>query len=148
MNSLNEIWNLVKQQLADEVSAVSFDSWIKPIEPVSADDTKFTLKVSSGLNKNMIMSKYFSLIEENGVFQALKTVFPLESNRLLADDFVKELKDVLLIKVKENISFKESQKEYLMMYDIVCDMESLLVTNINLSLFFTSLTSRLMSIKN
>ncbi len=63
MNSLTEIWNEVASQLADEVSAVSFDSWIKPIEPVSIDDTKLTLRVPFGVNKNMIMTKYFSLIE-------------------------------------------------------------------------------------
>lgn len=63
MNSINEIWDLVKQQLKDEVSEVSFDSWIKPIEPESFDDTKFVLKVPFSLNKNMILTKYFSLIE-------------------------------------------------------------------------------------
>ena len=90
----------------------------------------------------------FSLIEENIILEALKTTVSLEANRLATNDFVNELKEILIKKVKENLSFKESQREYMKMYDVVCDMESLLITNINLSLFFTSLTSRLMSIKN
>ncbi len=62
MNSLNEIWNKVRAELKDEVSAVSFDSWIKPIEPYAIDDRKLTLKVPFGVIKDMIMSKYFMLI--------------------------------------------------------------------------------------
>ena len=102
-------------------------------------------KLSKGIT---VAERYFSLIEQNLVLEALKTVFSLEGNRLAANDFVKEIKQILSDKVKENLSFKESQKEYSKMYDIVCDMESLLITNINLSLFFTSLTARLMSTKN
>lgn len=63
MNSLNEIWENVTSQLAEEISAVSFDSWIKPIEPVAIEGDKLTLKVPFGVNKNMIMTKYFSLLE-------------------------------------------------------------------------------------
>lgn len=63
LNSLNEIWENVTSQLAEEISAVSFDSWIKPIEPVAIEGDKLTLKVPFGVNKNMIMTKYFSLLE-------------------------------------------------------------------------------------
>lgn len=63
MSSLNDIWNKVTDLLAEEVSQVSFDSWIKPIEPAGQVGNKFTLKVPFGVNKNMIMTKYFSLIE-------------------------------------------------------------------------------------
>ncbi len=63
MEDLKQIWKNVQRQLAEEISAVSYDSWIKPIKPVSMDDTKVTLKVPFSVNKNMIMTKYFSLIE-------------------------------------------------------------------------------------
>lgn len=63
MEDLKQIWKKVLQQLAEEVSAVSYDSWIKPIRPAFMDDTKITLKVPFSVNKNMIMTKYFSLIE-------------------------------------------------------------------------------------
>ena len=63
MSTLVDIWDNVKDMLKDEVSQVSFDSWIKPIEPAGYNGNKFTLKVPFGVNKNMIMTKYFSLIE-------------------------------------------------------------------------------------
>ena len=63
MNTLSGVWDKVKSMLEEEVSQVSFDSWIKPIEPASMDGNKITLKVPFGVNKNMIMTKYYSLIE-------------------------------------------------------------------------------------
>lgn len=63
MNSITDIWERVLSELKEEVSEVSFTSWIKPITPVSSDDKKFILKAPSGLNKNMIMTKYLSLLE-------------------------------------------------------------------------------------
>ena len=102
-------------------------------------------KLSKGVK---IAQEYLSLIEQNLALNALKATLSLEGNRLATNDFTKHLKEILQKKVKENISFKESQKEYLKMYDIVSEMEQLLVTNINLTLFFTSLTSNLMNIKN
>ena len=65
MEELKRIWERVKADLADEVSAVSFDSWIKPIMAVDIDETKITLKVPFAVNKNMIMTKYISLIESS-----------------------------------------------------------------------------------
>lgn len=65
MKELNEIWSNVKDILKEEISQVSFDSWIKPIEPSERNGNKFTFKVPFGVNKNMIMTKYFSLIESS-----------------------------------------------------------------------------------
>lgn len=63
MSELSKIWDQVKDNLTEEISQVSFDSWIKPIVPVGRDGNKFILKVPFGVNKNMIITKYFSLIE-------------------------------------------------------------------------------------
>ncbi len=65
MEELKRIWGRVLEDLAEEISAVSFDSWIKPIKAVSMDETRITLKVPFAVNKNMIMTKYFSLIESS-----------------------------------------------------------------------------------
>ncbi len=65
MEELKHIWEKVLDELADEVSTVSFDSWIKPIEAIALDETKITLKVPFAVNRNMIMTKYFSLIESS-----------------------------------------------------------------------------------
>lgn len=63
MEELQTIWGKVLKQLADEVSEVSYNSWIKSIKAEAMNEDKIILKVSSGLNQNMIMTKYFSLIE-------------------------------------------------------------------------------------
>jgi len=63
LEELKQIWKKVLKDLSQEISAVSFDSWIKPIEPVTINDTRIVLKVPFAVNKNMIMTKYFSLIE-------------------------------------------------------------------------------------
>lgn len=49
--------------LAEEISEVSFNSWIKPVKAVSISDSEIILCVPYGVNRNMIMTKYFSLIE-------------------------------------------------------------------------------------
>lgn len=63
MEDMQSIWNQVLSQLADEVSRVSYDSWIKPIRPVVMTESSITLEVPFSINKNMIMTKYFSLIQ-------------------------------------------------------------------------------------
>ena len=60
---LEQIWGNVVALLSDEISAVSFNSWIAPIKAVNITDSKIVLCVPFAVNKNMIMTKYFSLIE-------------------------------------------------------------------------------------
>ncbi len=68
LENVNQIWEEVTRYLKDEMSSVAFDTWIKPISPASISNTTITLTVpgnsqKSGLNKNMILTKYRSLIE-------------------------------------------------------------------------------------
>ena len=63
MEEFKRIWKKVLEELGKEISAVSYDSWIKPICLEAIDEDKITLKVPFSVNKNMIMTKYFSLIE-------------------------------------------------------------------------------------
>ncbi len=60
---LDQVWEKVVSMLSEEISAVSFNSWIKPIEAVRMTDSKIILEVPYSVNKNMIMTKYHSLIE-------------------------------------------------------------------------------------
>jgi len=63
VNDLKEIWNSVLAQMAEEVSAVSFDTWIKPIKPVALNGNVITLSVGTSPNKNMVLTKFRSMIE-------------------------------------------------------------------------------------
>lgn len=63
MDQLTDIWNRVANELALEISGVSFDTWIKPIKPLALTETSIRLSVPGSLNKNMIMTKFRSMIE-------------------------------------------------------------------------------------
>lgn len=63
MKEINEIWKNVLTQMSEEISAVSFDTWIKPIRAVAVNGNEIVLAVGSSLNKNMIMTKFRSMLE-------------------------------------------------------------------------------------
>lgn len=65
MEDVNQIWSKVSAILAEEFSQAAYKSWIEPIKPISIDDEKITLGVPFSANKNMIMTKYFSPIDNN-----------------------------------------------------------------------------------
>ncbi len=64
MTELAEIWSKAKKQLSDEISAVSYDTWIKPISVLSADDKKITMEVPSPTVKSMLLTRYNSIITD------------------------------------------------------------------------------------
>ncbi|MEE1013485.1 MAG: chromosomal replication initiator protein DnaA [Clostridia bacterium] len=70
MDELTKIWNQVSQDLAQEISGVSFDTWIKPIKPLALTETSIRLSVPGDLNKNMIMTKFRSMLESSIEFAA------------------------------------------------------------------------------
>ncbi len=57
-----EIWAKVLELMSVEVSKIAFTTWIKPISPVMIDDKKIVLKVPHDVNREMIMTKYISLL--------------------------------------------------------------------------------------
>ena len=63
VSEIEKIWASVLTQMSEEISAVSFDTWIKPIKAVALGANEITLAVSGSVNKNMIMTKFRSMIE-------------------------------------------------------------------------------------
>ena len=63
VEQLNKIWKQALAELAQEISGVSFDTWIKPIKPLELTETSIRLSVPGSLNKNMIMTKFRSMLE-------------------------------------------------------------------------------------
>lgn len=63
VSELEKLWESVLTQMSEEISAVSFDTWIKPIKAVALGANKITLAVNGSVNKNMIMTKFRSMIE-------------------------------------------------------------------------------------
>lgn len=62
MKLAEEIWAKVLDLMSVEVSKIAFTTWIKPISPVMIDDKKIVLKVPHDVNREMLQSKYISLL--------------------------------------------------------------------------------------
>ncbi len=102
MEELKRIWGKVSEELSKEISAVSYDSWIKPICPESIDEDKITLKVPFTFNKNMIMTKYYSLIES-----CLESVTSRKFNiEVMVDDEESEIGNIDPITVENTLNPK------------------------------------------
>ena len=80
-------------------------------------------------------------------FKGLVTA-KLEKNRAETTKFTSALKEIIVKNAIQSSGLPETSKELTRMFDVVCEMEPLLETNINLGLFFSALTSKLMAQKN
>ena len=70
--SLSGIWPRVLDLLKNELTEISFNTWINTIEPISLSSDTITLGVPSDFNKGILESRYLTLIS-NAVRQvALK----------------------------------------------------------------------------
>lgn len=62
MEQLTEIWNQALKIIEDESSAVSFETWFRPIVPYGIQDDCFYLQVQNPLAKDMLEKRYFELL--------------------------------------------------------------------------------------
>ncbi len=63
MQILNEYWEKVLEIIKPEMAEISFDTWIKPLIPISMDDENIYLKASSEFQKNTVDIKYKEFIK-------------------------------------------------------------------------------------
>lgn len=75
---VNELWEKTLSILKEELTEVSFNTWIKSIKPISLDNTTFKLGVPNNFTKDILENRYKDLI-----INALKSV----SNRTFSIDF-------------------------------------------------------------
>ncbi|MBR5010935.1 MAG: hypothetical protein IKY12_00090, partial [Clostridia bacterium] len=75
--------------------------------------------------------------------ELLKAVLPLEKDRVAAGEFITQLKAIIADKIRLEQNNTIVLPRLLYYYDTLSDMQPHLITNINLSLFFTSLISKL-----
>ncbi|NMA67213.1 MAG: chromosomal replication initiator protein DnaA [Clostridiaceae bacterium] len=61
--NLKDTWNKVMHLLEEEMTSVSFSTWIEPIIPVSYDNNSVVLEVPSEFNLGIIKSRYKELIQ-------------------------------------------------------------------------------------
>ena len=90
---------------------------------------------------------FFESINRGSAIEALLSVTVLEKDRAETAKFVAALKETILENFKKSRSYTMVAKELADFHSVICELEPLLNTNINLSLFFTALTSKLLSVK-
>lgn len=69
MESFSEVFQLVKDQCAAEITDVAYNCWIRPIEPVRFENGQAVLFVRSEFQKGILTDKYMDLLERS--FQAV-----------------------------------------------------------------------------
>lgn len=90
MNSeLNKMWQECLSILENEVSSVSFNTWIKDIVPVSEDNSTITFSVETSIKKNMVEKLYGDLLK-NTIFEISGKGYDI--NIIVAQEIIKEEK--------------------------------------------------------
>jgi len=54
-NKVNDIWKDVLEVVKNEMVSISFDTWIRPLIPISMNDHMVRLKANSEFQKNVII---------------------------------------------------------------------------------------------
>jgi chromosomal replication initiator protein len=60
---MNEIWQKVLESLKAKVNSQSFETWIKPIKPLSLQDNQLEIQVPNRFFQDWIQDNYLSLIK-------------------------------------------------------------------------------------
>lgn len=105
-----------------------------------------SLLALKGNKKNpaaQIAEEYLENILSGNAYEALLSTVKMEKDRALAGEFIFELKELVCAKLKASTSLPRTAAELAKIYDVVIGAEASLVTNINLPLFFSYLTSNL-----
>ncbi len=63
MQVLIDYWQKVLDIIAPEMATISFDTWIKPLTPISMDENNIYLKATSEFQKNTVDVRYKELIK-------------------------------------------------------------------------------------
>ncbi len=62
ISKLIELWDEALKMIEKEITPLSFNTWIKPLKPISLNDTYFTLETSDTFFKDLINDRYLGLI--------------------------------------------------------------------------------------
>ena len=63
MQVLQDYWQKALEIIKPEMVGISFDTWIKPLIPISMDDSTIYLKANSQFQKNTVDVKYKKILE-------------------------------------------------------------------------------------
>ncbi len=101
MDSFKEIWELVRQELQQNVTEVAYNVWLSPLEFVSFKNDTIYLSISE-FKKNIVIDKFMGIIKES-----LESIFGFDVNVefVVPEDKAKENSGI-------SSSVKDSNDEY------------------------------------
>ena len=76
-SNLDTLWDDVLNVIKVELSEVSFNTWLKSIEPMSMTDNKIILAVPNDFTKGILQGRYYNLIK-NSISQVTKEEYKIE----------------------------------------------------------------------
>lgn len=63
LNNLDYLWQEALEALKSEVSSVSFQNFIQPVQPISYENHLLRLRVNNPISMQIIQNKYLSIVE-------------------------------------------------------------------------------------
>lgn len=84
--NLHEIWDATLKLIKTELTEVSYNTWLKSLEPVSINNKKIILGVPNDFNKGILETRYTTLIT-NAIKQITSQDFKIEFVIPGSDDF-------------------------------------------------------------
>ncbi|WP_026476756.1 chromosomal replication initiator protein DnaA [Alkaliphilus transvaalensis] len=77
LNNLSEIWDKTENLIKTELTEVSFNTWIKAIEPISMEGNQIILGVPNDFTKGILNTRYVTLIS-NAIKQITSKKYEIE----------------------------------------------------------------------
>ena len=65
MDSISELWELVKQDMRASVKEIAYDFWLAPLEFVKFENNKITLRINAEFKRNTILDKFSTVIRDS-----------------------------------------------------------------------------------
>lgn len=65
MESILELWELVKEDMRASVKEIAYDFWLAPLEFVKYDNNKITLRINADFKRNTILDKFSTTIRDS-----------------------------------------------------------------------------------
>lgn len=104
MNSFEQVWDSILNQLKLTITSTAFDLWISPLNFVTFDDDTIVLSIAEPFKRNIIMSKFLDKLQE-----AAKEVFGFDVNFniIIEGETIEEKpkKSVNTMDIEESLTF-------------------------------------------
>ena len=85
---LSEIWQKALNLIKTELTEVSYNTWLKPIEPIALNQNTLTLAVANDFSKGILEARYANLIR-NAIKQITSEEYKLEFTIPGSEDYLK-----------------------------------------------------------